>query len=468
MAGLPLAFASSARRIGRFPHFTLQNLYAETAPSNQEKGLALISRPGLTALTTAGTAPRGMFQQAGLFDGDCFVVSNTSLYRVTSAGTVTAIGGTISGSERVSMAGGLNSLGAAELRIANGDGLYLYDGSLLSSEVLDGTAGVSSIIYILGMWLCSRTDTQEMYFRFLDDTSWTALAFQSAEYTPDRIIGLIRFGDQVIAVGESSIEVFGLSGDAATPLAPYGAGLVSDIGGVSQATHVGLPGAAYVVSDTSQVLRLTPSPEVVSDPAVTEMVRTAAPNTLAAWGYVRDGYEHYVLNSNVGTFIYRRGPEATGWSTATSKGLDYWRPAFGVQFGNRVMVADGEPDSGQLWYLDSEVFSDDSDEITRTATGWLEIKEGRLEVYNLAVNCAVGFSPLSGQGSAPLLQVRAARDGHTFGAWRQTDLGAYGDLDVRVRLNRWGQFKSPGALFQIRCSEPVEFRITDARINVPS
>jgi len=465
MSGLPLVFGYHTRRTGRFPPFANENLFAEAAPSNQDKGLALIGRPGLTDFTGVATGPvRALFYQAGLFGGDRFILAGPTLYRIATNATVTAVTGTVAGSERVSVAAGLNSLAESELRIATGSELYLYDGTSVALETFAGTAGASSIDYIRGMWIASHTDTQELYFRFLDDATWTALAFQSAEYTPDKAVAVTHLGDQVVVMGETSVELFALSGDAVNPLTPYGAGLINEIGCRARDSVVRLQDALYMVGDDCQVYKLTPSPKVISDPGLTEILRGAAANTLVAWGYLLDGHEYYVLATEVGSFVY---DSLTGfWSKASSYGETYWRPWFGVQIGASILVADGNPGNGTLWNLDPEALTDDGEPIVARFCAWLEIPEGRLEVFNLVLNCATGWSPLAGQGSAPLIKCRAYRDGTVPGPWREASLGSTGQYDGEVRWNRCGQFKGSGVLFEFEVSDPVVRRITGVRANV--
>lgn len=465
MAGIPLAFGMFDRWTGRFPVLANENMFAEAVPTNQEKGLALIGRPGLSASFSAlATGPtRAVFQQAGLFDGDKFVLAGTVLYRIASNGISTAISGTVAGSERCRIAGDLDSTAASVLRIATGTEVYVYSGTTVASETFEGANGASDIDAIGGVFFATHASTQEVYFRYRDDVAWAPLAFLSSEYKPDKAVAITHLGDQVIIAGETSTEVFGLSGDVDYPLTRYGAGTLAEIGCRARDSVVRLRSAVYMVADDCQVIRMTPAPEVISDAGLTEILRGAASNTLVAWGYVLDGHEYYVLATEVGTFVYDR--RAGFWSKASSYGESYWTPWFGMQIGERVLVANGIGTSTLRW-LDPEALDDDGDPIVRRFSAWLEIKEGRLEVGNIVLGAAVGWSPQTGQGSAPLIKCRAYKDGTVPGAWREASLGALGQYGTQVRFNRWGQFKAPGALFEFEVSDPVVVRVTDVRANV--
>lgn len=465
MSGIPLLFGRATRRTGRLPSLENENMFAEPTATAQEKGLVLIGRPGLTRFADLVTGPvRAMFQQPGIFDGDRFVVAGTVLYRIPQNGVVETVLGDIEGNERVQMAGGLGPDAESEIRIVNGDGVYLYDGLTVAAETTPDDIGFTSIEFILGCWVAVRTDSQELYFRFIDSATWDPLDFESAEFKPDKAVCVRRLGDQLVVFGEASVQLFAYTGDPTFPLQPYGAGLVNEIGCRARDSVARVRDTLFFVGDDCQVFSLSPGLEAISDPGLTEILRGAAANTLVAWGYILDGHEYYVLNTEAGSFIHDRMTKF--WSKASTYGEAFWRPWFGVQVADRVLCADGVG-AGTLWYLDPEALDDDGDPIVRRFTAWLEIPEGRMEVGNLVLNAATGWSPQAGQGSAPLMKVRAYRDETVPGPWREASLGSLGRYGREVRWNRFGQFKSPGALFEFEVSDPVVVRVNSVRANVP-
>lgn len=61
----------------------LKNRYFETNPVLSEDGASLLARPGLKFLLNVGDGPiRGLYSEEGSFDGDLFVASYDTLYRV--------------------------------------------------------------------------------------------------------------------------------------------------------------------------------------------------------------------------------------------------------------------------------------------------------------------------------------------------------------------------------------------------
>ena len=461
MSGIPLAFGSYLRRTGRFPSFVAENLFSEPSPASQDRTLSLIGRAGMELLATIPDTPlRGIFYQKGLFDEDALVVAGTKLYRVKQNGAATAVTGTITGTNRVVIAGGLNSDAESEARIAAGDKMYVFNGVTVVSEDFAESNQATDVAYAAGQWIGVPTSTQELYVRYISDTTWDALTFASAEYQPDKIVKVVPVVGQVIAFGESSAELFALTGDPTNPIEPLS--LKWPIGCMARDAVAQVGQAVCMVAADGQVYRFGPTPAVISDPGLTEQLRQADPNSLVGWSYRIDGHEFYVLNCDRGSFVW----DGSVWNAASSYGYDYWRAGQGAQVGTRILALDALPGSGGVYRLDPDLLTDDGDPIVHVATAWLEIKEGQIAIDNVVVNCAVGEGPRSGQGSAPVMQIRCSRDGKTFSGWREAPMPLTGQHSGKVRINRWGTFQSPGALFQFRVSDPAPFRVTDIRANV--
>jgi hypothetical protein len=73
---------------------------------------------------------------------------------------------------------------------------------------------------------------------------------------------------------------------------------------------------------------------------------------------------------------------------------------------------------------------------------------------------------LTGQGSSPMAELRTSRDaGALFGDWKSAALGIRGDYATKTQWRRVGMFASPGFLGEIRCTDPVPFRVDGVFIN---
>lgn len=80
------------RDVAQESALVLKNRYFEQNPSLTDDGAALIARPGLKKFVDVGQGPiRGIQSTAGAFNGDLFVASYDSMYRVTYEKDITLI-----------------------------------------------------------------------------------------------------------------------------------------------------------------------------------------------------------------------------------------------------------------------------------------------------------------------------------------------------------------------------------------
>lgn len=85
---------SSYRRVvAKSPEAVLKNRFIEANPVLNDSEFSYISRPGMKKWIEVGTGHiRKVFNEPGVFNGDLFVVSGLSLYRVDTAGTASLLG----------------------------------------------------------------------------------------------------------------------------------------------------------------------------------------------------------------------------------------------------------------------------------------------------------------------------------------------------------------------------------------
>lgn len=115
----------------------LRNRYFETNPHLSDDGASLLARPGLNYITTVGVGPiRGIFQTPDFFDGNLFVASYDSLYRVKSDLTNELIIGGLINPER----GVVNMTATAPIGDTVPAYLFFTDGAILYYYTENGSA----------------------------------------------------------------------------------------------------------------------------------------------------------------------------------------------------------------------------------------------------------------------------------------------------------------------------------------
>lgn len=131
----------------------LRNRYFETNPVLSEDGASLLARPGLDFLVEVGAGPiRGIFQTPDFFDGNLFVASYDSLYRVKEDLTVEFIVGGLINPERgvvnMTATAPIGDDVPAYLFFADGAILYYYTENGSAQGVVSGTAANNDVVRI--------------------------------------------------------------------------------------------------------------------------------------------------------------------------------------------------------------------------------------------------------------------------------------------------------------------------------
>lgn len=465
MPNAALAFSASKRTL--FPEAPLINVLVENDPTSQAAPMALIARPGLEDFVAPGTAPiRLMFQKQGLFDNDALILWNDTLYRVSEGGAYSTFSGTVAGDDLCVADGGLDSAGGSVVRIANGTAMYLVTGSTCVQETFpdSGNAGATSVAFLGGYWVGTETGTDFAYYIEPGGATWTALEFAAAEYAPDKLAGVVAFGDLLALLGEVTTEMWRLTGNAASPLEPAG-GLKFDVGCRSIYTAVNCRGTLiYVDNDCSVRMTTGGEPAIISTNGLAEQIRRVSASALRGSFFVKDQHPCYVLTLGTeATWLYDLASQR--WTMQASNDRDYWRAHLFCNIGDTVLAADAE--SAQVWRLDPDRRTDGADTFTVTFPAFIEVKDGYLDLANVRLDCQLGDAPRSGQGVAPLIGMTISRDQYSYGGMSYRSLGATGNRIVSPRWNAQGRLKAPfGGILIFQVSDPVGRRFSGVQYNV--
>lgn len=468
MPPIHISYSANKRSIGAFPELLQTDVIAERTPTQLERPLALMARPGLKSFVTVGQGPvRGIYQKAGIFGGDAIIVSGTQVFRVATNGTVTTFTGAVAGRNRVKIDLGRDNNANDIGRIATRTGLYLISGTTVTEEDFpDNTRpGCADVLEHRSFWLAIVTGTDRIYYIVPGDSAWTALDFTDAQYQPDKLVALDALGEVIMLMGDTTVEGWALTGDSNNPIQPAG-GIAYDVGCRARDSVSTIAGVMFWVDERCNVRMTTGGPpQVISDSALAEQIRAQPDDKLRAWSFGLDGHLYYVMFTGANTWVYDASAEI--WSRFTSKGYAYWRAHLGTDVSGVVMATDALPGSNKVWLVDPYVTTDEGEEIACTFTGMLEVPEGRVSVSNLVLSCAMGFAPRSGQGSDQLMAMRYSDDETaTWSPWQYASMGTTGRHKGEVRWNRLGQASPPRRIFQLRSTDPGTRRFSDLRANV--
>lgn len=441
---------------GNLPEIHCVNLYAESAP--EAEGVVLLSRKGLTLHSTVGSGPiKALYSEPNVFGGALFAVSGGSLYRNST------LIGAIVGSGPVSFAAGASN----ELAICAGASIYRYDGSTLVAVTFPDSANVTAITFHDGLYLAARADSHKWYWSaVLDADTWAALDFASAESRPDRLRDIKVISDTLFLMGENNIELWSNTGNADAPYSRI-EGRIIQKGVLATGCTVELDNSLLTVGHDGMVYRIADVPQRISDHGIEERIAqcVAAGGTVSAFGYIDDGHSFYCLRlsdgAGKGTYPY---DVSTGqWAEWKSYGRTNFAGRCAASVG--LVTYLGDDTAGKIYTFDG--WDDNGDEMERLFTAAIPIEGGTLTIDNLTVEANSGWTDLlAGQGSDPVVEMRSSRNaGATFGTWRSASLGAQGRYNVKTQWRRVGTFAFPGALFEIRITDPVPFRVSGVFVN---
>lgn len=448
-----ISYGNSAyRRLnGNLPELRLKNMFLEVAPT-AERQAVLLSRRGLVLDYEVGQGPiKGIFAEAGVFGGDVFTVSGGKLYRGETEL------GAIAGNGPVSFAAS-----DTQLAVTAGQRLYRYsEADGLDVVTFPDDADVRAVVFHDGLFLAVADDTQRWYFSaVLDGDSWDGLDYASAERRPDPLLDIKVLNDTAFLLGATTIEPWANTGDAELPYSRIEQRLF-DKGVWDTGCTQEIDNTLIFIGDDGIVYRLADVPQRISDHGIEERIAESA--SVSTFAYLDNGHSFFALRLATATYLFDL---ATGqWCEFATYGRTNFRGRCAVTIGTDTLFGDDE--EGKVWRFGG--WTDADSALERLFTALVAIPGGSATIENLMIEANPGWTDdLAGQGSDPVVEMRSSRDaGATFGSYRAAPLGQKGQYRKQTQWRRCGQFDHPGALFEIRMTDPCGFRVSAVRVNEP-
>lgn len=447
---LPFATTSYTHRSLPVSAQRLINLFPEVQPETAKSRLPLLPAPGLRAFADVGVGPvRGVH----VMGADLYVVAGGSVFRVTTAGTVTTLGA-IPGSGPVSLD-------------SNGDDLCIVVPATGAGYVVNRAAGTvtaitdpdflpaSGVTVIDGYFVFGKLDSTEFFLSAINDPlSYNALDFASAEGAPDNIVAPVRVGRDLWLFGDRTTEVWSNTGATDFPFLRVSGGFVSrgTAARFSVATRLGA--VTWLGDDRVVYTANGITPTRISTHAIEQAIGGyTRVDDAVAWIYEQEGHAFYVLSfPDAGdTWVY---DFASGlWHERESEGEGLWRAWLGVPFAGAVIAGDAA--TGSLWRVDPTYAYEGTAQIIRVATGTSYHAEGKKVAFTrLAAEFETGVGLVTGQGSNPQAWLAWSSDGgRTWSNDAAVSLGRMGEYRARVEWRRLGMARD--RVFRLQWSDPV-------------
>lgn len=362
----------------------------------------LATPPGLRPYQQIGIGPiRGMHD----CEGQRFVVSGRTLYRITNAGVGIPLG-TVPGVGRVSISHN-QFKGGNQVLVCNGapGGGYVYDTRAQTFERIadPGFPGSLQTAYI-DSYLLGVEPFGRFWFHsnLADATDYNTLDRYEAEAAPDRIVGLAVSQFEVIVFGERTAEFYGNAGGATGTFQSKRA--VIDRGCASRHTICNLDNSVFWLGDDGIVYRL--EGYAARRVSTVPLERAIAGNRWAdafAFTWEDGGHKVYYLTFPDGqTWGY---DVVSGlWHRRESYGLNRWRLNDVVRWGNAWYG--GDMQDGRIWRLDWDYPAEgDQPLVSERTSPVMADSQSAFVVPNVELIIGVGQQPVSITGAFPVQPV---------------------------------------------------------------
>lgn len=442
------------------------NCYLELDNTSDRAPVAMYGTPGLVLRLTLGAAP----VRGGITMGDyAYFVAGNTVYRVSSTYAATSLGtiGTITG--QVGMAHN-----GTEVIIVDGVAGWLATSSTLTKITdVDFPNGVTRAASIDGYFLVTGLANSEKFY--INETpragsGWNGLDFASAEGSPDYTISLVASHRECWLFGSDSAEVWLNTGNPDFPFErssntfiERGCGAAGSVAAMDNTVYwlgASKDGKGIVFKAEGY------TPVRISNHAMEKAI--SAYSTLAdaiAFTYEMEGHQFYVLTFPTAnhTWVF---DAATGewhewlWRKPGDNTLHRHRANCAVFFNGQQLVGDWE--TGKVYSLDFDTYSDNGDPIRRERTTQTISAEGeRLFFSQLLVDMETGVGLTTGQGSDPEVMLEYSDDGgHSWSNIKTAKIGKIGEYKRRVRFGPTGQ--SRNRVWRLSMTDPVKFALFGA------
>ncbi len=469
------------------------NWYPEINQEDSAGILSLIGTPGLLLFLNTGVLPvRGMH----VFNDLMYVVIAGGLYSINTGGTVSAILGTLAtNTGKVTMKdNGLAAAGVGgnQLMITDGGNGYIYNVVTGVFSLIAGggwpATGALSVEFLDGYFIINTAGAMSHYCSdAYDGLTWNALAMSPVSATPDNLLKIVNFHQQLLMIKENSTEIWYDTGTPTTQGSPFSrvSGAVIDFGIV--APHSAARGANTQFWLATQrnndggefvgvVMMNGYTPTIISPPSINYHIgQFAIINDAFGFCYTMDGHTFYVLTFptadwtivyDANTQMWHEWSSYTGAPYATGRHLSN---CYCYYAGKHYV---GDYQTGNIYYLSSSYLDDNGDPICSVRIAQHELDKNIMDnivIHNLVINLQSGVGLTGAVSTAlgvdPKVELSWSNDGGvTYGGNYQADMGKKGNYKTMARWRRLGYARD--RVFRLMISDPVVKRVIGGYMEV--
>ena len=446
-----------------------QNLYPVLDNEGGKKVIALMNTPGLVEFASLGT---GEVRGTHVMGSYLYAVRGNTVYRVDSAGTATAMTGTLdtslypvmmknNGTQIMIVDQPFESIRAAG---------YILSGTTVTKITDSDFIIPSSLTYQDGYFIVSEQDSGRFFLSdSYDGTSWNSLMYATAEGDPDNLLAVVSANRELWLIGKTSYEVWYNSGNTVPFDRVDGAfNRIGIIAPYSAAEHQGL--VAWL--DNYRFVRMSSGYQAEKISTVQVDYQLAQYTTVSdAVGFIysQEGHTFYVLTfpTEGKTWVYDNSTKY--WHTRASTNLDARHRAncYALFEGMHIV---GDFQNGKLYKYDLGTYNDNG-EILRRKRAAQVVQGDRRRIFHKGLEIefegGVGLSvddATIGSGKDPQAMLEWSDDGgHNWSNEHWTTIGKMGEYANRAVWRRLGEARE--RIYRVTVSDPVKCVILGAQLD---
>ena len=447
----------------------LLNGYAEALGQAAKSPLPIYATPGTSRFDSGATGLagpcRGMLY---VYGKGLYVVSGASVSLFNDQGVATPVSGTVGGSGMVIMAA--NQRSAPQIGIVASGAYYVLDtgANTVSPANVTTMPAPNSVTFLDGYLVFSIPDGRIFHTQLNDALTVNALSFATASSKPDGLRRIVTHRGALIALGESSLEIWEDAGTTPFAFARIRADI--DIGCIAEQTVATVADSLMWVDHNGVVRQLAASEPVrISTHALERAISNLSwfeRRGLRAVYTHFNGHDFYAVTSPYWTWEYDL---ATGlWHERASAALPNWFAQGFESFNGKVVI--GSSQDASLHVIDDTAQTESGNPYLFLAqSAPLHAFPKGLIVDQLDVDIlpGAGVTGSDPDASNPRLMLDWSDDGgKTWAGGRTASLGQVGERSAVASFFQLGATLRAGRTFRLSSSSSVMRGILNAEARV--
>ncbi len=471
MVAIEFGHTSDPDKSGFASRQRLLNGYAEALGQTAKSPLPVYATPGTSRFdkgVSGLTGPcRGMLY---VYGKGLYVVAGNSAALFDDNGDATAVTGSIPGASMVIMAA--NQQTPPKIGIVSvTEGVYsVLDTSTnaVTQPNISTLPTPNSVTFLDGYLVFSIPDGRIFQTNLNDALTVNALAFATASSRPDGLRRIVTHRGALIALGESSLEIWEDAGTTPFAFAPIRADI--DIGCVAEQTVASVAGSLLWVDQNGMVRQLTASEPVrISTHALERAISNLTWDERRALRGVYthfNGHDFYAVTSPYWTWELDL---ATGlWHERASGGLSNWFAQGFESFNGKVVI--GSSQDASLHVLDDSSQTESGNPylfLAQSAPVHAFPKGLIIDQLDVDIIPGVGITGAGADAANPTLMLDWSDDGGaTWSGGRIASLGQVGQRFAVASFHQLGATLRAGRTFRLSSSSSVMRGILNADARV--